>query len=121
MLLGTNIRRGARSSSPGQSGNPKGRPKKIPTLVDILAKEMKARVSIVRNGKKITVSMLDAIVKQLTTKAAQGDPKVASLLFKLLSSDKFASGDPLTDLVQEFRTLHTRNTSNEEDQSDDSG
>jgi|SRR5215831_597891 len=104
---------------PGQSGNPKGRPKKDLTLPEILSKEMKTRVPIVRNGKKSTISMLDAIVKRLATDAANGDPKVAALLFRLLTSEPFTSGDPLTDLVQEFRALHAQNKLNEAKQDGD--
>jgi len=93
---------------PGQSGNPKGRPKKVATLPDIFSKELRARVPIVSNGKRTKVSMLVAIVKQHLNKAANGDSKAAAMVLNHLKEIKPGVGDSLSELVQEFRALHNR-------------
>jgi hypothetical protein len=93
---------------PGQSGNPKGRPKKSASLSDVLAKQLRAPVQIASNGKTKTISMLEAIVKQHTNKAATGDPKAARLIFDHLKDDKSGAGDNLASLIQEFRARHAQ-------------
>ena len=47
---------------PGQSGNVKGRPKKGVAVADALFKELRSRVTIVKDGKRKTISMLEAIL-----------------------------------------------------------
>src|SRR5947209_9969415 len=91
---------------PGQSGNPKGRPKKVATLPEVVSKELRARVPIVSNGKRKKISLLEAIVKQHLNKAAGGDSKAAALVFKHLREIKSECGDNLSEFVQEFRSLH---------------
>lgn len=100
---------------PGQSGNPKGRPKKGTGLADILANEIQVRVPIVTNGKRKIVSVLRAIVKQNLNKAANGDIKAAALVFNQLKETKPEQGNYLSDLVHEFRALHSRHLSKEND------
>lgn len=65
---------------PGQSGNPKGRPKKRRSFVDELAAEMCKPITITENGKKKRITKQQAIVKQTMNKAMSGDPKVIALL-----------------------------------------
>ncbi|MBN2531886.1 MAG: hypothetical protein JXB88_03285 [Spirochaetales bacterium] len=63
----------ARSSStwkPGQSGNPKGRPRKNKTLTEILAKHGKKRD--VKDGEK-NISRKEALAKKLWALALSGD------------------------------------------------
>lgn len=91
---------------PGQSGNPKGRPKKVPTLLDILSRELNRRVSFVSNGKRRKVSMLEVIVKQHLKKAANGDSKAATMVFDQLKNNNPGAGDNLGNLIREFRALH---------------
>jgi hypothetical protein len=40
---------------PGQSGNPRGRPKKNPSVAEIFAHELKRRRSIVEDGQRSRV------------------------------------------------------------------
>lgn len=93
---------------PGQSGNPTGRPKKVPVLADIFLKELQTRLHVVSNGKSRRVSMLEVIVKQHLKKAANGDSKAAALIFKQLRENALGTGDKLSDLVQEFRAVYAR-------------
>jgi len=103
---------------PGQSGNPKGRPKKAATLPDVLSKELRTRVPIVNNGKRKKVSMLEAIVKQHLNKAASGDSKAAAIVFNHLKENKLDVGDNLSELVHEFRAVHNRNVAADQDRSE---
>ena len=93
---------------PGESGNPKGRPKKIAALPDIFAKELRVRVPIMSNGKRRTISMLEAIVKRHLNKAAGGDSKAATLVFNQIREGNPGAGDNLSALVQEFRAIDAR-------------
>ncbi len=65
---------------PGQSGNPRGRPKKRRSFVDELAAEMCKPITVTENGKKKRITKQQAIVKQTMNKAMSGDPKVIALL-----------------------------------------
>jgi len=103
---------------PGQSGNPKGRPKKTSSLPDVFAKELRTQIPIIKNGKRKKVSMLEAIVKQHLNKAANGDAKAAALVLNHLKESKPDVGDKLSDLVKEFRVVHNYHASASRDRSD---
>jgi Family of unknown function (DUF5681) len=100
---------------PGQSGNPKGRPKNAAALPDVFSKELRTRVPIVSNGKRRKVSMLEAIVKQHLNKAASGDSRAAVIVFNHLKENKSGVGDNLSELVQEFRAVHNRHLAADRD------
>ena len=79
--------------TPGQSGNPSGRPKgttskKLTPPLDPLAKivlDEAARLIPVRDGDRtVTVSMQQAIIRSLCVAAAKGDPRAQRLFFKAL-------------------------------------
>jgi hypothetical protein len=68
---------------PGQSGNPKGRPKGSLNVVTVLEKALREKVAITEGGRRKVITKLDAAVKQVVNKAAQGDPKAIQLLLNL--------------------------------------
>jgi len=68
----------------GQSGNPKGRPKGSSNLARILNRALRERVVINEGGRRKTVTKLEAAVKQVTNKAASGDPVAGRQLFTLI-------------------------------------
>jgi hypothetical protein len=68
---------------PGQSGNPKGRPKGSLNLVTVLARALRERVVINEGGRRREISKLEAAVKQLTNKAASGDARAIQMLLGL--------------------------------------
>lgn len=57
---------------PGQSGNPKGRPPKLPKLDELLAD--------ILGEEKDGVTAAEAILKRLRVQAAQGNLKAAEIL-----------------------------------------
>ena len=71
---------------PGQSGNPKGRPKGQRNLRTVVQDTLNQRVKI-REGARIrSLSKLDGFVLAVVNKAVQGDPKAQSTLIALLRS-----------------------------------
>ena len=71
---------------PGQSGNPRGRPRGkqgIATAIDAL---MQHKVSVTLNGRKRKVSVSEAMLMRVREKALGGDMKAISMLLALLAS-----------------------------------
>jgi len=66
----------------GTSGNPNGRPKGSLNVATVLARTLRERVVINENGRRRTITKLQASVKQLVNKAAGGDMNA----FKVLSA-----------------------------------
>ncbi|MFT3731774.1 MAG: DUF5681 domain-containing protein [Hyphomicrobium sp.] len=65
---------------PGQSGNPKGRPKGAREFSVELAEEMKQMISVTEGGRTRKVSKQRAMIKALFAKALRGDCKAAQLI-----------------------------------------
>jgi hypothetical protein len=70
----------------GQSGNPKGRPKGTLNMATVLERALREKVVINENGRRKTVTKLEASIKQLTNKAASGELKALQLLAALVRS-----------------------------------
>lgn len=75
---------------PGQSGNPKGRPKGTRSLASVVRAATSERVTIIENGKRKSISKLDAAVKQAANQAAGGDHRAMRLLVDLLRGFEIA-------------------------------
>jgi hypothetical protein len=72
--------------SKGRSGNPGGRPKGRKNLATALEKELQTRVTITENGRRRTITKLEATVKHLVNKAATGDQRAMVFLLNLAQS-----------------------------------
>ena len=70
----------------GRSGNPKGRPKGTLNMGTVLERKLREKVVINENGKKKTLTKLEAAINQLTNKAASGELRALQLLAKLVST-----------------------------------
>jgi len=70
----------------GQSGNPRGRPKGTLNMATVLERTLREKVIINENGRRKTITKLEAAVKQLINKAASGDLKALQLLAALVRS-----------------------------------
>lgn len=68
----------------GKSGNPKGRPKGSNNFITILEHELGQSISVNENGKKRTVTRLQAMVKRMVAAALQGDQKATLTLVEIL-------------------------------------
>jgi Family of unknown function (DUF5681) len=70
----------------GKSGNPRGRPKGALNVATMLERILGEDVIITQNGRRRTVTKLQAAIIQLTDKATGGDLKAFQLLTSLLRS-----------------------------------
>ena len=88
---------------PGQSGNPRGRPKGAPGLRTILETELKQKVRFTHNDKIVSFSKLQVIVKRMVDKAFNGDQRAIEQLISLnitmfgLGNEDQTKDAPLTD------------------------
>lgn len=86
----------------GESGNPKGRPKKSKNLKSLLTGELTAPTAILEDGKRQTVSRVEAIVKAYVSKALKGRPAdVQRLLVFALELGALQLDEPKHDVLGE--------------------
>jgi hypothetical protein len=76
---------------PGQSGNPRGRPKGLKGVDQVLRQALERRVPDPRKGGRHKVSMLELIVEGLVLAAARRDPRMIRLLVGLV--DRYAPSE----------------------------
>jgi RNA polymerase-interacting CarD/CdnL/TRCF family regulator len=69
---------------PGQSGNPRGRPRGARGLRAELKAELDEKVEVTFDGQKRKLSKRRLIIKQLTAQAAKGDIRAADKIISLL-------------------------------------
>lgn len=80
----------------GQSGNPKGRPKKERDLRKLVEAELDEFVWITQNGKRVRLTKRQIIAKTLVNDAAKGEEKAVQMLIKLVGS----GSEPANPVVQ---------------------
>ena len=68
----------------GASGNPKGRPKGSRNFLTLLEQELAQTIVVTENGKKKSVSRMQAMVKRMVAGALQGDQKALLTLVEIL-------------------------------------
>ena len=80
--------------TPGQSGNPRGRPKgatsKAPAqppdrLTQIVRDEAARQIPVREGDRTVTLSMKQAIIRRLFVDAAKGDPRAQRLFIEMLT------------------------------------
>ena len=71
---------------PGESGNPRGRPRGCLNLETVLQRALEEKVVINENGRCKVMTKLEAAVMQLVNKAAAGDGKAMHYLCQLVVS-----------------------------------
>ena len=71
---------------PGESGNPRGRPKGVRNLSSVIAAELKEKVVVTENDRQRRITKLEVAVKQLVNRTAQGEARAMQLLFGLLDA-----------------------------------
>jgi hypothetical protein len=79
---------------PGQSGNPKGRPKGHLNVRTVVEKALNERIEIKEGDRTRWVSKLDGVVVNVVNKALRGDPKSQNMLTTLLRSTRMTHETP---------------------------
>ncbi len=98
---------------PGQSGNPRGRPRKPKPVQDLLATELRRRVVIRENGREQRIPKLELVMKRLVNDAIQGNYPAVRLLIDMLkvaeeSSDQGRVDRTIEELNAEDREILAR-------------
>ena len=73
---------------PGQSGNPRGRPKGAKNSTTILERALDEQVVVNEDGKRKRITKREAIYKQQVNKAATGDYRAAQLVINKMREDE---------------------------------
>jgi hypothetical protein len=91
---------------PGQSGNPKGRPKGAKSFRTHILEQLGRKVTVIEQGRRRTMSRGEAIALQLVNKAAAGDPKsLAAILHVTRQLDEASTAFPKEGLGQQEDAL----------------
>jgi hypothetical protein len=68
---------------PGQSGNPKGRPKASKNLKTIMLERLVQKIPVQERGKLRQVSVFEAIVMRMVNLALKGDQKAITFIMSM--------------------------------------
>lgn len=69
---------------PGQSGNPKGRPKGARSTHVILHDELHQKITVIENGRRTSMTKLEYLIRKLVNGAMQKGTKEFEVLLKLM-------------------------------------
>ena len=73
---------------PGQSGNPRGRPRKNSSIEAMIKRELDQTVKIMEGGRELRITKRAAIIKQFVNRAIKGDAKPLQLMLAHLEKHK---------------------------------
>lgn len=73
---------------PGQSGNPKGRPKGSKNLATIVREAAEEKVMVTEHGRRRTMSKVEVCVSQLMNRAAKGELPATKIMLGLLRASE---------------------------------
>jgi hypothetical protein len=90
----------------GKTGNPKGRPKGTKNFLTLLEKELGQSIVVNENGKRKTITRLQAMVKRMVAGALQGDQKAVLTLIEIMRrTGQFEQIEPQNLLPDNYETL----------------
>ncbi len=68
----------------GQSGNPKGRPRVLPSIRVKLREILNERVKATVNGEEVRMSSWEAFIRSVRQRAIKGDARATSMLYGMI-------------------------------------
>ena len=84
---------------PGQSGNPRGRPKGASNFATVLQQQLRKTVTIAVEGKPRRMAAQEVIALRLTQESMKGSTKAMELLFRIAGA---GAGDATDESAQEL-------------------
>lgn len=84
----------------GKSGNPKGRPKGSKNLATSFMEIGHERITVTEGGRTRTMTKADAVVHQITNKAASGDLRAVREYFQIYKM--FQCSEPTEEIVPDL-------------------
>lgn len=72
----------------GQSGNPKGRPKRSRNLTTLIREELERKVVLTENGKQYKMTKAEAMTKRLVAQALSGNMSAMKTLIGMSGDDE---------------------------------
>ena len=85
----------------GRSGNPRGRPKGSKNLSTLLTEALNEAVVVAENGRRRTITMRQAIIKQLVKRSATADLRAMKILLDMVR-DLEGQTEPASPETAEF-------------------
>ncbi len=82
----------AKQWQPGQSGNPKGRGKKIKDFDKLPDQELSQTIRITDNGQMLAITKREVLIKALVNTALKGDRVALKLIFSFMKSQHTVEG-----------------------------
>jgi len=72
----------------GQSGNPRGRPRKSKQVEALIRHELDITIVLKEGGREVRISKREAIIKQLVNSAIKGDAKPLQMMIAHLEKHR---------------------------------
>lgn len=94
----------AHQFKPGQSGNPKGRPKGRKNEATMLDELLFQRIPVRQGGRDLRMTVIEAIFRRLAEDSLKGNIKAAGFLFNRLSAIS-SDQPPQTELMEDDQAV----------------
>jgi Family of unknown function (DUF5681) len=95
----------AHQFKPGQSGNPRGRPKGAKNEATILRELLNRKIQIREAGRTRKITVLEAILLRFTEDALKGNTKSAAFLFNRYAGAQADDSQPVEEITEDDRKV----------------